>query len=261
MTDLAATNQAPEQTSSTIAQQAQGTKAQPERLYGRHRSHPLRARQAVLMERALPRMRLADPAHPLAGMKGSAGQTPRELYLEIGFGGGEHARAQAALHPDAGYIASEVFENGICSLLSALVPEGQEETSPPPPNLRLWPDDARALLDELPAQCLDRAYLMFPDPWPKARHAKRRFIHPDNLKRLARLLKPGSMFRIASDHPVYQQWVDEVMALLESQALFTLTSRSEGPERPEGWSPTRYEAKARAAGRQPFYWTFMRAKV
>ena len=175
------------------------------------------------------------------------------LWLEVGFGGGEHALAQIEAHPEAALIACEVFENGICSLLSRLVPEGEEATAPLPPNLRLWPDDARLLLRALPDACLDRLFLLFPDPWPKARHAKRRFVHPAHLPLLARLLKPGGIWRIASDHPVYQDWVREVMA---AQTLFAAPPPV--TQRPADWPPTRYEAKALREGRRPLYWGFTR---
>jgi tRNA (guanine-N7-)-methyltransferase len=178
---------------------------------------------------------------------------PRPLWLEIGFGGGEHALAQIRAHPGATLIACEVFENGICSLLSALVPEDQEADAPLPPNLRLWADDARILLRALPEACLDRLFLLFPDPWPKARHAKRRFVHPDMVPSLARVLKSGGEWRVASDDPTYQAWVGDVMA---AQTLF-LPSPPES-SRPCGWPATRYEAKAIRANRRPLYWTFRR---
>jgi tRNA (guanine-N7-)-methyltransferase len=175
------------------------------------------------------------------------------LWLEVGFGGGEHAIAQVRANPEVTLIACEVFENGICSLLSALVPEGSEALAPLPPNLLVWTDDARILLRTLPDASLDRLFLLFPDPWPKARHAKRRFVHPEMLPLLARVLKPGAEWRVASDDPTYQAWVATVMA---PQALFATTEPA--TERPAGWPPTRYEAKALKAGRQPLYWTFRR---
>ncbi len=178
------------------------------------------------------------------------------LWLEVGFGGGEHALAQVRAHPEAMLIACEVFENGICSLLSALVAEGEEVNAPLPCNLFLWTEDARILLKTLPDACLDRLFLMFPDPWPKARHAKRRFIHPAQLPLLARVLKPGAEWRVASDDPTYQAWVRDVMA---SQAEFT--DGEPTTTRPDGWPPTRYEAKALQAGRQPLYWTFQRRGI
>ena len=136
-------------------------KPPPERLYGRARGHRLRARQQLLLDVTLPRLAFR-PDEPWR---------PAELWLEVGFGGGEHALAQIGAHPEVGLIACEVFENGICSLLSHLVPEGAEATAPLPPNLRLWPDDARTLLRQLPDACLHRLFLLFPDPWPKVRLA------------------------------------------------------------------------------------------
>lgn len=215
-------------------------KPPPDRLYGRSRGHKLRPRQELLLDVTLPRLRL--------------GQFPSgEVWLEVGFGGGEHAIAQVRANPHATLIACEVFENGICSLLSALVPEGGEAAHPLPPNLRVWTDDARTLLRDLPDGLLDKLFLMFPDPWPKMRHAKRRFVHPDMVPLVARVLKPNGEWRVASDDPTYQAWVRDVMA---GQVLFHYTEPV--ATRPEGWPPTRYEAKAIRAGRQPLYWSFIR---
>jgi len=227
-------------------------KPPPDRLYGRARGHPLRPRQHLLLERVLPRLRLAPEA---AGDPfGAFPHRPARLRLEVGFGGGEHAAAQAAAEPDTGLIACEVFENGVCSLLSRLVPEPLDPVSAPlPPNLLLWPDDARALLRLLPEACLDGLFLLFPDPWPKARHAKRRFVHPGLVPLVARAMRPGATWRVASDDPTYQAWVAEVM---DAQALFRVPPPARA--RPPGWPPTRYEAKALAAGRAPLYWMFER---
>ena len=223
----------------------------PDRLYGRRRGHPLRPRQELLLEVTLPRLRLTPAAarDPLAafGMPGAP------LWLEVGFGGGEHALDQVAAHPEAAYIASEVFENGLCSLLTRLVADGEEATGALPGNLRLWPQDARHLLTALPDGALDRLFLLFPDPWPKARHAKRRFVHPSLLPLVARAVKPGGLWRIASDDPTYQGWVEEVMAEATDFALVSRDTR-----RPGDWPGTRYEAKALRGGRQPIYWVFRR---
>jgi tRNA (guanine-N7-)-methyltransferase len=223
----------------------------PDRLYGRRRGHPLRPRQQRLLDVTLPRLRLtADQARaPLAafGMPGA------RLWLEVGFGGGEHALDQVAAHPEVAYIASEVFENGLCSLLTRLVPEGEEATGALPGNLRLWPSDARHLLGALPEGALDRLFLLFPDPWPKARHAKRRFVHPSLLPLVSRALRPGGTWRIASDDPTYQAWVEEVML---GAAEFALLSRLD--TRPADWPGTRYEAKALRESRTPVFWTFER---
>jgi tRNA (guanine-N7-)-methyltransferase len=117
----------------------------------------------------------------------------------------------------------------------------------------LWDDDARVLLRALPPACLDRLFLLFPDPWPKARHAKRRFVHPALLPVIARCLKRGAEWRVASDDPTYQTWVVEV---LQAQDLFDVPPPAAA--RPAGWPPTRYEAKALAAGRRPLYWSLLR---
>lgn len=228
------------------------TKPQPDRLYGRQRSHPLRARQLWLLEQVLPRMRIPEAAS--AAPKDAFPIAPAEIWFEVGFGGGEHARALAATHPDIGLIACEVFENGICSMLSALVPdEGTEEIPDLPANLRLWDEDARQLLAKLPEASLSRLYLMFPDPWPKARHTKRRFMHPANIALAARVIRPGGIWRIATDDPTYQAWTADVLA---AQDVFDVPAPA--LERPEGWPPTRYEAKALRAGRQPMYWSLTR---
>jgi tRNA (guanine-N7-)-methyltransferase len=226
-------------------------KPAPDRLYGRTKGNTLRPRQQVLLDTTLPRMKLAQAqaAEPLRAFP----KPPAELWLEVGFGGGEHARAQITANPQAGLIACEVYANGICSLLSPLVPEGAEATAPVPDNLLIWDDDARILLRDLPTGSLSRIFLMFPDPWPKARHAKRRFVHPDTLPLVARVLRPGGEWRIASDDPTYQGWVATV---LEAQDLFGVAPPA--TVRPDGWPPTRYEAKATRAGRPSLYWSAIR---
>ncbi len=201
----------------------------------------------MLLDRTLPLLRFAL----------AMAQSPRQAFarpverlrFEVGFGGGEHAEAIARACPDDGLIAAEVFINGICSLLSRLAPEGAAPEAGLPGNLLLWDGDARTLLQALPDQCLDTVFLMFPDPWPKSRHAKRRFVGLANIDLVARVLRPGGEWRIASDDPTYQEWVRSVMA---AQDRFTLLE--EAAERPAGWPPTRYEAKARRAGRTPVYW-------
>ena len=225
---------------------APDVKPTPDRLYGRQRTHALRPRQQRLLDVTLPRLRF-DTEAPL--------QAGKALWLEVGFGGGEHSRAQVAAHPEVTLIACEVFEQGLCSLLAALVPEGGEADAPLPANLRVWPDDARALVRALPEASLDRLFLLFPDPWPKARHAKRRFVHPETVALVASRMKQGSEWRVATDDPTYQAWVEEVMGaqtFFEASAPYT--------ERPDGWPPTRYEAKALIAGRKPLYWKFKRRK-
>jgi len=213
----------------------------------------LRQRQRRLLDVTLPRLRL-PPGSAVADPRAAFSAPVDEVWLEVGFGGGEHALAQVAANPGAGLIASEVFENGLCSLLSRLVPEGGEETAPLPGNLLVWDADARRLLAMLPAASLDRLFLMFPDPWPKARHAKRRFVHPALLPVVARVLKPGAEWRIATDDPTYQAWVAEVLG----GAAADFAAPPPEAVRPESWPPTRYEAKALREGRTPLYWSAQR---
>jgi tRNA (guanine-N7-)-methyltransferase len=222
-----------------------------ERLYGRRRGHALSPRQQRLIDQTLPRARLtaAQAADPRAAFRAPV----REVWLEVGFGSGEHTAALVEAHPDIGVIAAEVFENGLVSLLGRYVPAGAEPAALPPPNLLLWPEDARSLLRLLPDRALARLVLMFPDPWPKARHARRRFVHPALLPEVARVLAPGAEWRIASDDPTYQDWVAGTLA---QQSLFDLAAVTDS--RPAGWPATRYEAKAQREGRAPRYWSLIR---
>jgi tRNA (guanine-N7-)-methyltransferase len=215
--------------------------------FGRRRGRKLRAGRAALLDTLLPALRveLPDDGAPVDPARVFA-TPPREVWLEIGFGGGEHLAWQAAANPDIGLIGCEPYENGIVALLGHVRDGGLG-------NVRIWPDDARPLLELLAPGSVARAFVLFPDPWPKARHAKRRFVHPEMLKLVARVLKPGAEWRIASDDPTYQAWTAEVLA---AQTLFDVPAPA--TTRPEGWPPTRYEAKALAAGRVPRYWAVRR---
>ncbi len=231
-----------------------GIKPPSDRLYGRGRGHKLRPRQLRLLAETLPR--IAFPAQAAAKPLAAFPVPLDAIWLEVGFGGGEHTLAQAEANPRTALIGCEVFENGICSLLSRLVPEGQEATGPLPANLRLWTADARQLLRALPDRSLDRLFLLFPDPWPKTRHARRRFVHPGSLPELARVLRPGAEWRVATDDPTLQAWISDVMG---DQDLFDAPSPAQ--IRPREWPPTRYEAKALRAGRTPLYWRFIRRQA
>lgn len=203
------------------------------------------------MEESLPRIGIdlpapgerLDPASLFA-------ERPSDIWLEIGFGAGEHLAWQARANPDKGLIGCEVFVNGVAALLAEVAAEGLA-------NVRVFADDARALLDALPDACLGRVFLLFPDPWPKARHAKRRFVQRANLDRLARVMKAGAELRTASDDPQHVAWVLE-QTLAHKDFRWLARSADDWLRRPPDWPETRYERKARAEGRPATYLRFVR---
>ncbi|CTQ32179.1 tRNA (guanine-N(7)-)-methyltransferase [Jannaschia rubra] len=173
----------------------------------------------------------------------------RDVWLEIGFGGGEHMLHQAARNPEMGIIGAEPYINGVAMLLGKL---RQAEVD----NVRIHPGDVRDLFDVLPDGSMSRAFLLYPDPWPKARHHRRRFVTAEHLEPLARVLRPGAEFRVATDIPDY------VRQTLEEVPRHGFTWLAEGPEDWRApwadWTRTRYEAKAVREGRRPHYLTFRR---
>lgn len=218
------------------------------RLYGRRQGRPLRSIPKRLMADLLPKIAVPkegpiDPAQIF-------GPTCRQVWLEIGFGGGEHLVEQAKAHPDCGLIGAEVFLNGLASALR-LIEESQVQ------NLRIHNGDARELLERLPDGSLQRIFLLFPDPWPKLRHAKRRFISDWSLGQFHRLLAPGGELRLASDDPTYKAWMQQHLAGHQGFELLA-QGGADWPERPADWPATRYEKKALAAGRKPLFLRFRR---
>jgi len=178
------------------------------------------------------------------------GEPVRELWLEIGFGAGEHLALQAAAHPAIGFIGCEVFLNGIAALLAEVAALGLA-------NVRVFPGDARALLDALPDASIGRVFLLFPDPWPKHRHEGRRFVQATNLDRLQRTMRDGAELRIASDDPGHVAWVLE-RCLGHPGFEWTASRAEDWRRRPHDWPLTRYEAKAREEGRSATYLRFRR---
>lgn len=173
----------------------------------------------------------------------------KPVWLEVGFGGGEHLVHQAKQNPNVGIIGAEPYINGVAMLLGKIRRAGVE-------NLAVHPGDARDLMDVLPEASIDRAFLLYPDPWPKARHHRRRFVTPEHLIPLARVMKPGAMLRVATDIPDY------VRQTLEEVPKQGFDWSAEGPEdwrvAWEDWLSTRYEQKALREGRTPHYLTFLR---
>lgn len=219
-------------------------------LYGRRYGHKLRPRQAGLMENLLPKIAVNLPKEGEIDLGVLFPMTKGEIWLEIGFGGGEHLFWQAERNQDVGIIGGEPYMNGVASLLSEI---DDHDTS----NIRIYPDDMRDVLDCLPDASIARAFLLFPDPWPKARHHKRRFVSNENLDRLARVLKPGGELRFASDIPNYVFWT--LRHLRQHEAFdWVVSGPDDWRERSADWPETRYERKAIKAGRKPAYLRFKR---
>jgi tRNA (guanine-N7-)-methyltransferase len=222
----------------------------PPRFYGRRRGRPLREGQRHLAETLLPRLRIALPACGPLDPRALFPFPVRTVWLEIGFGGGEHLAAQAAGNPEIGFIGCEVFENGVARLTAAVARQGLV-------NVRVFAEDARLMLPSLPPASMGRVFILFPDPWPKQRHHKRRLIAPETLEHLAAILEDGGELRLATDDPGYLGWMLECVT---GHAEFSWLARrpANWRDRPADWPPTRYEEKAVAAGRRPMFLRFAR---
>jgi len=215
-------------------------------LYGRRRGKKLRAGQQSLLDTLLPRLAVALPEAPqkidLAQVFG--GTLPAEgIWLEVGFGAGEHLIRQAEQNPQVGIIGCEPYLNGVAKCLAHI-----ERTDVS--NIRLFADDARLLMAALPAQSLARVFVLFPDPWPKTRHHKRRFVQRAMLDRLAELMLPGAELRLATDDPSYLPWMVE-HACLHPDFEWLAERPVDWRRRPADWPATRYERKE-IAGRPIF---------
>lgn len=218
-------------------------------VWGRRQSRPLKEKQRKAVDSLLPQIMISlgdaliSPATLFT--------TPKtKIWLEIGFGGGEHLAAQAEQYPDIGFIGCEPFINGVANLTS-LVSEKNLE------NIRIVMDDARLLLARLPDQSLDRVFILFADPWPKKRHNKRRIIQAQTIEEVARLLPVNGKLHIATDDPDYLAWILEVMEQ-SPQFKMDLEGRADIFERPPSWPQTRYEQKALFQGRSPGYMVYCR---
>ncbi len=217
------------------------------RLYGRAKGHKLLAGQQALVDDFLPQVAVPDgpiDAHALFG-------DDRPLEFEIGFGAGEHLAYQAALRPNHGFIGCEPFVNGV---VGALMHIRDDQLT----NVRIHMGDALDVLGRLPDASLDRVYLLHPDPWPKARHAKRRMMNPGPLDRIAAKLRPGGEFRFGTDHPIYCRWAMMQMNQRRDFA-WQAQSASDFLVRPDDWPETRYARKARTVfGHDIWYFRYIR---
>lgn len=220
--------------------------ARPRAFFGRAKGKKLRTGQENVLQTLLPELRI-DPDMTLDS---AFGRPVSQLWLEIGFGGGEHLAHQARGNPDIGFVGCEPFINGMAKLLAVIELEKLD-------NIRLWDRDATELLPRLPESVFDTVYLLYPDPWPKRRQRKRRFISDETLEMLARLIKPGGEFRFATDIDDYAGW--GLTRILQSKHFTWTAEKPDDWRKPwANWPGTRYEAKALREGRVPSYMTFKR---
>ncbi|HEY8275980.1 MAG TPA: tRNA (guanine(46)-N(7))-methyltransferase TrmB [Methyloceanibacter sp.] len=222
--------------------------ALPLRSYGRRKARPLSGRKEQLIGELLPRLRLnlRKPApSPLAQLFDVA---LHEVWLEIGFGSGEHLLWQIEHHPEIGFVGAEPFINGVASLLGAIETRKLK-------TIRIHDGDAREVLSWLPSGSIGAAFILFPDPWPKKRQQKRRLLSQETVAELARILRPGGLFRFASDDDDY---AGEALFLIVQSGQFAWQAEGAGDwrTRPADWKETRYERKALAAGRKSVYLSF-----
>ena len=217
----------------------------PIRVHGRKRSHRLSHTGSQLLEGLLPLV--AVPLEAAARNPAHLFTPPcREVWLEIGFGDGGHLAWEATANPEMGFIGCEPYVNGVAHLLELLAAQGLR-------NIRIHAGDARDILAALPVNSIMRVFILFPDPWPRERHHKRRFICPANLDALARIIQPGGELHFASDSLDYCQWT---LGHMQNHAGFVEAAPARGDA-----PVTKYEAKARAAGRLPRYLRFIRTPI
>jgi tRNA (guanine-N7-)-methyltransferase len=221
-----------------------------ELFYGRRRGRPLRAGQRERKTTLLPELSFSLPERGLLDPAALFAAPVRKIWLEIGFGGGEHLAEQAERHPDIGFIGCEVFENGVVKLLGEIDRRGLG-------NVRIYADDARPLLAALEPHSIARVFFLFPDPWPKARHHKRRLVAPATLDRLSEIMTDAAELRLATDDPSYLAWMLE-HTIAHPAFAWTARGPADWRERPDDWPATRYEQKARNAGRSPAFLRFVR---
>lgn len=218
--------------------------------FGRRKGKTLRAGQAGLVATGLPHLRLDLSAPPPRELATLFPEPVHDVFLEIGYGGGEHLTQRAGENPGIGFIGCEVFLNGVAKMVGQIAEHRLA-------NVRLWDQDAKPLLDWLPEASLGRAYLLYPDPWPKRRHRKRRFLSETMLPKFARVLRPGAELRFATDIDDYAAFA---LARIARSADFEWTAQCQADWLTpwEGWRSTRYEAKALREGRRGAYFTFRR---
>ena len=227
----------------------EGPGRKPRAFFGRRKGHALRPRQTALFDTLLPRLAL-DLSAPAPADLRMLFNSVDDVRLEIGFGGGEHLVVEAERSPRTGFIGSEPFINGMAKALAQIERRGLR-------NVRLHHGDATELIAWLPAASLARLDLLYPDPWPKRRHWKRRFVQDQSIAAIARILRPGGEFHFATDIADYAAWA--LLRFMRSNDFAWTAERADDWRRPwPGFSGTRYEAKAKREGRAPCYLVFKR---
>lgn len=232
------------------------------KFFGRRKGRVIRKAKSFLLERFLPTIQI--DMHTVYDKK-MFGTPVDKIYLEIGFGDGTHLAGQALNNPDIGFIGVEVFKNGVANLLSLLtgvregadLPEQISLSGGRVDNVRVFDDDVRLLFSRIPDGFIDKIFLLFPDPWPKKKHAGRRFINPENLDEISRILKVGGILRVATDHKVYKSWTLRTMAQ-RSDFAWTAKCSSDWRNPPSDWVETKYQQKAIREGRKPVFFDYQK---
>ncbi len=233
------------------------------KFFGRRKGRVVRKAKSFLLAQMLPQLRVfcASDFDQLRLFW----ETKENMCLEIGFGDGQHLYGQALKNPQNGYIGVEVFQNGVANLLSLIsgikegdsLPQKVDALSYPVQNIRIYDDDVRLLFQNIPDAFFDKVFLLFPDPWPKKRHAARRFVNPGNLKEVARVLKAGGLFRIATDHPIYKRHVLRTMHEC-TDFIWTAKCGNDWKHEPCDWVKTKYQQKAIQEGRRPVFFDYLK---
>lgn len=235
------------------------------KFFGRRKGRVIRKTKTTLLDAFLPKIKITEDT--AIDKQTLFGKAVEKVYLEIGFGNGEHLAGQAKNNPEVGFIGAEVFQNGVANLLSLItgikdgtdLPEVINLENGRSDNIRVYDDDMRLLFPRIPDNFLDKVFVLFPDPWPKKRHASRRFINPDNLKEIARVLKKDGILRVATDHKVYKGWTLHQMHDCPNFE-WTATCGNDWKHEPSDWVETKYQRKAIREGRKPVFLDFKKVE-
>ena len=234
------------------------------KFFGRRKGRTIRKAKSFLLEDFLPKILLKEDK--TLSIKDCFSEPKDKYCLEIGFGDGDHLAGIAKAQPKTGFVGVEVYKNGVANLLSLItgVKEGRDKdlenislAEGRVDNIRIFDDDVRLLFSLIQDAVFDKVFLLFPDPWPKTKHSSRRFINPDNLKELARIIKKGGILQVATDHHVYKCWTLEQMAN-NKDFKWTATTSDDWRNPPADWFDTKYQRKAIREGRRPVFFEFER---